>query len=122
MLTIDRQPDGVVVVVTASGRLSDEDYKRFVPEFEGLAARAGGPLRMLVELVDFQGWEPRALWDELRFDAAHRDAFGRMAVVGDKAWQEWGTKLSKPFFAAEMRFFEPSRIDAARDWLAEHAA
>ena len=105
-----------IVAIKASGRLSKSDYDRFVPEFERIA-RASSPLRILIELDDFRGWELPALWEELKFDTTHQSDMGRVAVVGEKAWQEWGTRLSKPFFKAEMRYFNDDRAADARIWL-----
>ena len=88
---------GDIVVVTASGRLVARDYRRFVPLFEGLA-RSRGPLRVLLELLElrgFRGWEAGALWEELKFDVTHQWAFRRIAVVGERRWQGWGTWLSR---------------------------
>lgn len=98
------------------GRLARVDYDRFVPEFERIA-RAQGPLRLLIELDDFRGWDLPALWEELKFDTTHQNDMGRVAIIGDRAWQEWGTGLSKPFFKAEMRYFERDKAADARAWL-----
>jgi hypothetical protein len=51
MLTIEEGNQSVVV--TASGRLTADDYRRFVNDFERLA-RARGPLRALLELRHFR--------------------------------------------------------------------
>ena len=75
---------GDIVVVTASGRLVAQDYRRFVPVFERLA-RSRGPLRVLLELRGFRGWDAGALWEELKFDVTHQWAFRRIAVVRGKA-------------------------------------
>lgn len=115
MLTMDTGTTGIVAI-RASGKLSKSDYDRFVPEFERIAGTSR-PLRILVELDDFQGWELPALWEELKFDTTHQSDMGRVAVVGDKAWQEWGTGLSKPFFKAEMRYFDHDQTADARAWL-----
>ena len=80
---------GEIVVVTASGRLVAEDYRRFTPAFERLA-RSRGPLRVLLELPGFRGWEAGALWEQLKFDVTHQWAFRRIAVVGERRWQGWG--------------------------------
>jgi hypothetical protein len=105
-----------VVVIKASGKLAKADYDRFVPEFERIA-RASGPMRLLVELDDFRGWDLPGLWEELKFDTTHQNDMGRVAIVGEKAWQEWGTRLSKPFFKAEMRYFDRDKAADARAWL-----
>jgi len=115
MLTMETDDSGIVLI-RASGRLSKADYDRFVPEFERIA-RARGPVRMLIELDDFHGWDLPALWEDLKFDTTHQNDMGRVAIVGDKAWQEWGTRLSKPFFKAEMRYFDHGKAADARAWL-----
>lgn len=115
MLTMETDDSGVVLI-KASGRLSKADYERFVPEFER-TVRARGPVRMLIELDDFHGWNLPGLWQELKFDTTHQNDMGRVAIVGDRGWQEWGTRLSKPFFKAEIRYFNRDQAAAARAWL-----
>lgn len=115
MLTIQQDEAGILEM-KASGKLSKADYDRLMPEFERLA-KAQGPLRLLVELDDFHGWEFSGLWEELKFDLTHQKDLGRAAIVGDKAWQDWGTRLSKPFFKAEIRYFDRRDTAAARTWL-----
>jgi hypothetical protein len=117
MLTMETDDSGIVLI-RASGRLSKADYDRFVREFERIA-RARGPVRMLIQLEDFHGWDLPALWEDLKFDTTHQNDMGRVAIVGDKAWQEWGTRLSKPFFKAEMRYFDHDKAADARAWLTE---
>lgn len=117
MLTMETDDAGVVLI-KASGRLSKADYERFVPEFER-TVRARGPVRILIELDDFHGWDLPGLWQELKFDTTHQNDMGRVAIVGDRGWQEWGTRLSKPFFKAEMRYFNRDQASAARAWLTE---
>lgn len=87
-----------------------------MPAFERLVQELG-PVAMLIDVTALEGWDAQGLWRDLRFDATHQNAFGPMAIVGDERWQGWGTKLSKPFFKAEMRFFRPEQIDGARHWL-----
>lgn len=117
MLSFTAEDTGIVRIA-ASGRLTKDDYERFLPEFERIAG-ARGPVRVLIELDDFHGWDMGGLWEELKFDVAHQGDLGRVAVVGEKAWQEWGTRLSKPFFRAAVRYFEKGGAGAARAWLAE---
>jgi hypothetical protein len=106
-----------LVRIRAGGALDSSDYDRFVPQFERLSAREPGTVPMVIELApDFSGWDLGGLWRDLRFDVKHKDSFGRIAIVGDKKWEEWGTKLFDPFFRAEMKFFAPSERDAAERW------
>lgn len=107
------------LVCRASGTLTKADYDAALPEFENALALRDGPVRVLIALEDFRGWEIGALWEELKFDVRHLDDFGRVAIVGDTKWEEWGIKLSKPFFSAEMRYFDLDHKDEAERWLDE---
>jgi hypothetical protein len=55
--------------------------------------------------------------DETGIDTTHQNDMGRVAIVGDRALQEWGTRLSKPTFKAEMRYFSRDQAAAAQAWL-----
>jgi hypothetical protein len=116
MLRIEEGGRGDTVLVKASGRLTAADYAGFVPGFERLA-RSRGPLRVMLDLQGFRGWDMPGLWEELKFDATHQDAFRRIAVLGDRWWQGWGTRLSRPFFRAEMRYFDRAEAGQAWSWL-----
>ena len=75
--------------------------------------------RVLFDMVNFEGWEPRAFWDDLKFDLKYFADVKRFAMVGDQGWQKNLTELSRPFTAAEVRFFDRNDIEAARRWLLE---
>lgn len=106
------------LVVRVSGRLAREDYHKFVPEFERLL-RDKGKIRVLLEMVDFHGWEPGALFEDLKFDLHHFSHLERLAMVGDRAWEKGMSVICKPFTTAEIRFFNRSDMARARAWLEE---
>ena len=107
-----------VLHVRASGTLTDADYQEFVPEVERLIA-SHGTLRLLIELTDFHGWKPGALWDDLKVYLKHGNEIERMAVVGEKKWHEWMTRLAKPLLKSEVRYFEHAEASEARRWILE---
>jgi hypothetical protein len=109
--------------IVVDGKVEPSDTADFVPAFERLVRSRPTPVSMLVELgPHFGGWSLAALWQELKFDVQHAEAFGPVAIVGDARWQKWATQLSNPFFSARMRFFEPAQIAHAQRWLDERAA
>jgi len=115
VLTIEKRADGVLHIV-ADGQLTTEDYAEFVPRFEKFAQ--AGPNAMRIELgPSFTGWSLAALWRDIRFDLRHWKQFGRMAVIGDKRWEKWGTDLTDPFVPGEMKFFERGSEAEADEWL-----
>ena len=107
-----------VLHVRLNGRLTDADYQAFVPELEGLIAQHGS-VRLLVELSDFQGWSIGALWDDFMISRRHGDAIERLAIVGEKSWQEWMTRMARPFLKSEVRYFDQAHAGDARRWVLE---
>jgi SpoIIAA-like len=65
---------------------------------------------------DFHGWDLGAAWDDLRFEMTHASKLERLAMVGDKAWENWMTKIGE-FFAPEMKYFDASKVAEAERWV-----
>lgn len=101
-----------------SGKLHDEDYKKFVPLVDDAIAKAG-KIRVLAQFHDFQGWDMHALWDDIKFSTTHCTKIDRIALVGDKAWEKWMSKVCKPFTMATIRYFDESQLDDAKSWISE---
>ncbi|SPH17673.1 hypothetical protein DEA8626_01197 [Defluviimonas aquaemixtae] len=110
--------DQGLVWVTAGEQLTEADYDRFEPIFEKIAERTPGTVPMVIELKpDFDGWDLRALWREVKFGMRHHDSYSLIAVVGDKKLKGWGTKLSDPLFpSARIQFYSPEDRAKAEHW------
>jgi hypothetical protein len=109
---------GKILGFKLSGRLHDEDYKTFVPRVDQAVAEEG-KVRMLVRFHDFHGWDMKALWEDTKFATTHCNKIERIAMVGEKTWEEWMAKVCKPFTMAKVRYFDAAEIDAAWQWLEE---
>lgn len=119
MIEILDRSSGNVFGMRVSGKLLHRDYQQFVPMLEKLIER-NGRIRCLVEMTDLHGIELRALWDEIKFDVRHARQIERCAVVGDRAWEAWMTRLSRPIFVnADIRFFDLTEREQAWEWLRE---
>ena len=101
-----------------SGKLHDEDYKKFVPLVDAEIAKEG-KVNLLAQFQDFHGWDVKALWDDVKFATTHCTKIKRIALVGDKTWEKWMATVCKPFTLAKVKYFDASQIDAAKAWLAE---
>lgn len=111
------QSEGKILGFKMSGKLHDEDYKKFVPLID--AAGKDGKVRLLAQFHDFHGWDMHALWDDIKFSTTHCLKIERIALVGDKTWEKWMSKVCKPFTMAKIKYFEAADIDAAWAWLKE---
>lgn len=118
MITVEHDRPRDRIVIRASGTLTAEDYEQALPEIEHAMTLSQAPLRVMLRLEDFHGWEIGALWRELKFDLKHRGDFARIAVIGETRLEDWGARLSAPFFPAEMRFFPAAQEAEADAWLA----
>lgn len=116
MLTLHFDPADHVVDVHATGALTKQDYDSALPVLQTLMEH-GRPWDFLVRIDDFQGWQPRAFWEEARFDMKHRSHFGRIAVVTDSTVLDWAGRISNLFFPREVRVFKAAQFREADAWL-----
>jgi hypothetical protein len=111
---------GKIVVIHVTGKLAKADYERFAPEFERLV-REHGKLRVLFDMTAFHGWEAGALWEDIKFDIKHFADIERLAMVGEKKWQQGMAAFCRPFTKATIRYFDHAAVAQARAWLDEAA-
>ncbi len=117
-VALSEEHDGKVLTINVSGKLTAEDYDRFVPQTERLIQQHG-PIRVLFDMQDFHGWELAALWKDIKFDMSHFKDIERLAMVGDKKWEQWMATFCRPFTSATIRYFDRSEATAAHDWVEE---
>jgi len=120
-IQIKEDDGGKLLRVHVTGKLVVTDYEQFVPEFERLV-RQYGKLRVLFDLIGFHGWTASALWADTKFAVHHFSDIDRLAVVGDKKWQEGMATFCKPFTKANVRYFEHTNAVGARRWLEDDYA
>ena len=106
------------MTIEVNGKLTEEDYERFLPLIENRIEQFG-PIRLMVVLNDFQGWEMSAFWEDIKFDFQHFNDIERLAIVGDKKWEKGMSVLCRPFTTADIQFFNHEDRDKAVTWLAE---
>jgi len=117
-IRIEEEQEGKIVTVRVSGKLDKHDYEEFAPEIERFI-QEHGKIRMLVELVDFHGWTPGALWEDTKFDAKHFNDIERLAFVGDARWEKGMAVFCKAFTTAKIQYFDISQEEEAKRWIRE---
>ena len=115
-LGIKRDGDEVLLEMKIVGKLTHEDYETFVPMVENAIKDLESPkIKALIDATDFEGWEIRAAWDDLKFGLKHNKDFEKIAVVGNTKLLKSGLNISKWFMHGEMEYFDDEQ--AAREWL-----
>ncbi|WP_456408057.1 STAS/SEC14 domain-containing protein [Thiolapillus sp.] len=107
-----------IFAIKASGLLTDEDYRQFLPELKTLIDKYG-PISLLIELEDFRGWEAKAAWEDFKFGKEHDKDFVRIAIVGQKNRHKWLANIGDALTRTEIRFFDQDNLQDAWDWLRE---
>jgi hypothetical protein len=117
---IETKSTGRVLEVRVTGKLTKESYEKFVPAV-GAQIKQYGKLRILFVMQDFHGWTAGAMWEDLKFDLKHWNDIERLAVVGDRKWEKGMAAFCKPFTKAQIRYFDASQIEEARQWCESEA-
>jgi stage II sporulation SpoAA-like protein len=109
-------PSGVIGF-EVSGTVRAEDYRDVViPALERAASE--GDVRFVVEMPEFKGMTPGALWQDLKVAAEHLGAMKRIAVVTDIEWVGQMMGLFGWLIPSEMRTFPMAQRDDALKWIA----
>lgn len=107
-----------LVALKFTGSLDKEDYTLIVPSMEEKIDRYG-KISLYWEMDDVEGWEPGGLWEDLKFDLQHANNFNRIAIVGDRSWENRMTKLMRPFTSAGVRYFDLQQREEAMAWVCQ---
>lgn len=114
---LDETKDGFVAL-EVSGKLETSDYHVLIPVLER-QIEAHGKIALFWEMRDFHGWTGGGLWADTKFDVKHAGDFTRVAMVGDRKWEEHMTTCMKPFTSAEVKFFDIDERESALRWAQE---
>ncbi|MGB1884992.1 MAG: STAS/SEC14 domain-containing protein [Gammaproteobacteria bacterium] len=115
---IERTNSRFLMSLKAIGKLTYEDYEVITPMIDSALAGVEQPrVRAFVDGTEMEGWELRAAWDDFKLGLKHGSEFERVAIFGNKNWQELATKVGNWFVSGEVRYFDDR--DEALAWLSE---
>ena len=72
-------------------------------------------VKVLIDGTELEGWELRAAWDDFRLGLKHGNEFVKIAIHGNKRWQQMAARVGAWFVSGEVRYFD-DREDALA-WL-----
>jgi hypothetical protein len=74
-------------------------------------------LKMMVDISTLTGWELRAAWDDFKLGLELNSKIDKIAICGDKSWQELASKVGSWFVSGDIKSFEDH--DSAIEWLVD---
>ena len=118
MIAIMQETEGRAFVVKATESLTSQDYEKiFIPQLKQLIDKFG-KIRVVLYLDEnFTGWELGAAWDDAVFGIQHRHDFEKVAVVSDKKWVEWATKIGSYFMDGQVATYTLAEFKDAVAWV-----
>ena len=115
---IERVGSEIFLSLKAVGKLTHEDYEIITPLIDAALAEVKEPkIKVLVDGTEMEGWELRAAWDDFKLGLKYGSEFDKIAIYGNKNWQEIAAKVGAWFTSGEVKYFEV--YDDALAWLNE---
>jgi hypothetical protein len=113
---IERVNDNFFLSFKAIGKLTHDDYQTITPMIESALLGVKQPkIKAIFDASQLDGWELRAAWDDFKLGLKHGSEFEKIAIYGNKRWQEMSAKIGSWFISGEVKYFED--YDEALAWL-----
>lgn len=113
---IERIADNIFISLKAIGKLTHADYEIITPMIDSALATVKTPkVNVLIDGTELEGWELRAAWDDLKLGLKHNNEFGKIAIYGNKNWQEIAAKVGAWFISGEVKYF--NNLADATAWI-----
>jgi hypothetical protein len=118
LIGIERIGNEFFLSLKAVGKLTHKDYEKINPMLDSALEGIKDPkVKVFIDGSELEGWELRAAWDDFKLGLKHGGEFDKIAIFGNKKWQEYASKLASWFISGDVEFFDdPGKALA---WLQE---
>ena len=104
---IEKFVNEFLLVMKAVGKLTHEDYETITPMINSALEGVKKPkIKALIDGTEMEGWELRAAWDDFKLGLQHGSDFEKIAIYGNKNWQEIASKIGAWFISGDVKYFE----------------
>ena len=109
--------------IVASGEVTAKDYENvLVPALEAKLSSRKRVRFLYVLGQDFTDYSGGAAWEDAKVGLSHMTRFERVAVVTDVGWIGKAVKVFGFAMPGQVRVFQNSDLQDARDWVSEPPA
>ena len=113
---IERVGNEFFLSLKAVGKLTHEDYQKINPMIDSALQEVKDPkVKVFIDGSELEGWELRAAWDDFKLGLKHGSEFDKIAIYGNKNWQEYAAKIATWFMSGDVEYFESA--NEALTWL-----
>ena len=120
---IERVNNEFFLSLKAVGKLTHKDYEIITPMIDSALEGVKDPkVKAFIDGSELEGWEVRAAWDDFKLGLKHGGEFDKIAIFGNKKWQEYTAKIGSWFISGEVKYFErcQRRVFVASRMISRH--
>lgn len=115
---VERVDNTFFLSLKAIGKLTHADYDKINPLIDAALDGVKDPqVNVFIDASELEGWELRAAWDDFKLGLKHGSEFNKIAIFGNKKWQQYAAKIATWFTSGEVKYFEDAAT--ALSWLQE---
>lgn len=118
MLEVLPETQEDMLAVRVSDELTNQDFDLY-RELIRDRMKKYGSARLYYEMVNLSWVKPGAALENALFDLVHGREYDRVAMVGEKLWQELAAKIISPVKKKGVRYFSITEKEQAMRWVME---
>jgi hypothetical protein len=115
MLEIKETVDKSMLEIEVKGEVTKEDYDRLEKAIEKRLSETD-KVNMYCKIIDFSGITAEAILSDFKLFAKYYNKMEKIAIVSDKEWAEWVSKLGA-VLPMEIMHFDTDEKEMALRWL-----
>ena len=109
-----------VIGFNAKDQITGDDYEKILIPLVEEKLKKFDKLNLLYHIGDeFEGFEPRAMWDDAKIGLMHMHSWGKIAIVTDVSWIRGTSKVLAFMMPAHVKVFDNKDLDEAVKWVSE---
>jgi hypothetical protein len=111
-----------VLYVRPKSSLEQEDFAQIAKTVDPYIEETGGLNGLIIDAPVFPGWDSfGAIVAHFRFVREHHKQIRKVGLVTDSVLGDVAEHLAAHFVAAEIRHFQGSELENAREWVINRA-
>ncbi|KAF3981737.1 MAG: STAS/SEC14 domain-containing protein [Methylococcales symbiont of Hymedesmia sp. n. MRB-2018] len=106
-ISIEQTENEFYIFLKIAGKLTHADYQMITPIIDSaLLGVKDAKVKIFVDCSELKGLELRAAWDDFKLGLKHGGKFEKVAILGNKKWLKYSSKIASWFISGEVRYFE----------------
>ena len=118
MIELEQPVNSNVIMITAKGKITDDDYKESIVPAVEAKLKEYDKIRFLYVLgEEYDGFEGEAMWDDTKVGLKHITDYEKIGLVTDEKWIRGSVKAFGFLMPGEVKLFHDNQLDEAKAWI-----